>query len=101
MTDTPQKPAQPTKVRIRYDSMETIFASQFVVNATREELVVNFSPGFITDPQSGENLLPIQARIALTPAGAARLMQTLDTVLRRGKKPTVAEEGVVTSTELQ
>jgi len=75
-----------TKVRIRYDKTETTFASQFVVNATREELIVNFSPGYIADPQSNERMLPIQTRIAMSPAGAARLVNTLTSVLRNMQK---------------
>lgn len=69
-------------VRLRYDSMETTFASQFIVNASREEIILNLSPGYIAEPGSGDRLLPIQARIAMTPQGAARLVKTLDTALR-------------------
>ena len=79
-------------VRLRYDKMETMFASQFIVNASREEIILNLSPGYIAEPGSKERLLPIQTRIAMTPQGAARLVQTLSTVLRNtyGTKP--AEE---------
>ena len=73
---------QPEKmnVRIRYDSMDTVFASQFIVHASREELILNLSPGYIADPGTNERILPIQSRIAITPQGAARLVQALSTV---------------------
>ena len=80
---------EPVNVRIRYDSMDTQFASQFIVNTSREELILNLSPGYIAEPGTNERILPIQTRIALTPQGAARLVKTLSTVLRNtyGSKP--------------
>jgi len=74
--------AEQAKVRVRYDKTEATFASQFVVNATREEVIVNFSSGYIADPQTNDRLLPIQTRIAMSPSGAARLVNTLTQVLR-------------------
>ena len=73
---------QKTSMHVRYEKMETQFASQFIVNATREEIIVNFSPGAIADPQTNQQLLPINTRIAMTPHGAARLAQTLSNVLK-------------------
>lgn len=83
-SETESDTQQQTKVstRVRYDSMETQFASQFIVNSTREEIIVNFSPGPLVDPQSREQLLPINTRIAMTPQGAARLTRTLTDVLK-------------------
>lgn len=75
-----QEPAK-VSMSVRYDSMETQFASQFIVNSTREEIIVNFSPGAIADPQTNQQTLPINTRIAMTPQGAARLAQTLSNVL--------------------
>ena len=91
-TNASDSQSEPVNVRIRYDSMETQFASQFIVNTSREELILNLSPGYISEPGTNERLLPIQTRIALTPQGAARLVNTLSTVLRNtyGNKP--AEE---------
>jgi len=70
------------KVRVRYDKTDATYASQFVINATREDLIVNFSSGYIADPQTNDRLLPIQTRIALSPGGAARLVNTLTQALR-------------------
>ena len=73
---------QTVSMRLRYDKMDTLFASQFIVNATREELIVNFSPGPLADPQSSQQILPIHTRIAMTPQGPARLVHTLTNALK-------------------
>ena len=88
-------------VRLRYDSMDTQFASQFIINASREEIIINLSPGYVAEPGTNERLLPIQNRIAMTPKGAARLAQTLNTVLRNsyGVKPSAGAEDTPTETE--
>ena len=70
-------PPTESRVRVRYETTEAPFASQFLVNASAEEVVINFSPGFIADPVSGETLMPVHSRVALTPGGALRLMNTL------------------------
>jgi len=88
--------SEPVNVRIRYDSMETLFASQFIVNASREELILNLSPGYIAEPGTNDRLLPIQSRIALTPQGAARLVATLNKVLRETYGAKSAEEAADT-----
>ena len=85
MTDKPEtseKEPQKIAMHVRYDNMETQFASQFIVNSTREEIIVNFSPGAIADPQTNKQMLPINTRIAMTPQGAARLAQTLSNALK-------------------
>lgn len=91
-TQATDSQSEKVNVRVRYDSMDTLFASQFIVNASREEIVLNLSPGYITEPGTNDRLLPIQTRIAMTPQGAARLIKTLSTVLQNtyGTKP--AEE---------
>jgi hypothetical protein len=82
-------------MQVRYENMETQFASQFIVNSTREEIIVNFSPGAIADPQTNQQMLPINSRIAMTPNGAARLVQTLTNVLKNlqaAAQPKTTEE---------
>ena len=81
-SDTREKEQQKPGMHVRYENMDTQFASQFIVNSTREEIVVNFSPGPIPDPQTNQQLLPVNTRIAMTPQGAARLVQTLSSVLK-------------------
>lgn len=91
-TQTTNTQSEPINVRVRYDSMETVFASQFIINASREEIILNLSPGYIVEPGTNDRLLPIQSRVAMTPQGAARLVATLSKVLKNtyGAKP--AEE---------
>ena len=81
-SNTTEQEAHTTSMRLRYDNMDTQFASQFVVNSTREEIIVNFSPGPLPDPQTNQQLLPINSRIAMTPQGAARLAKTLNNELK-------------------
>lgn len=64
-------------VRVRYEETQILYAGQFIVNSTAEEVVINFSSGFISDPQTSENMMPIHSRIALSPGGALRLINTL------------------------
>ena len=80
-TQTTTAGGQTVTVRVRYDTTEVAYASQFIVSAGAEEIVVGISPGFVTDPNSRENLLPIHSRIAMTPGGARRLMQALGNAL--------------------
>ncbi len=65
------------KLRVRYETTEVKYGSQFVVNANNEDITVNCSAGYINDPNTNENLLPIHTRIVLTPSGAKRLIETL------------------------
>ena len=81
-TITDPSAAPTVTVRVRYDTTEVSYASQFIVTAGAEEIVVGMSPGFVTDPNSKENLLPIHSRIAMTPSGAKRLVQALANALK-------------------
>ena len=67
----------PPTVRVRYEQTQALYASQFMVHANQEEVIVNFSAGYITDPQTQDNVLPVHTRLALSPAGTARLIDTL------------------------
>ena len=69
------------QVKVRYTDTSALFASQFMINTTTEDLTLNVSSGPIPDPASGETLLPIHTRIAMTPAAARRLYQVLGSVL--------------------
>lgn len=72
-------------VQVRYEQTDAKYASQFVVNATTEEIIVNFSAGYISDPNSQQTILPVHGRIAMSPAGAARLISTLTQALNNIK----------------
>jgi LAS superfamily LD-carboxypeptidase LdcB len=80
--ESPAQEPQQVTMSMRYENTDTQFASQFIVNASREEIIVNFSPGAIADPKTNQQLLPINTRIAMTPHGAARLAQTLSNALK-------------------
>ena len=69
------------QVKVRYSETSALFASQFLINTTSEDIILNFSSGAITDPASGETLLPVHSRIAMTPAAAHRLHQVLGSIL--------------------
>jgi hypothetical protein len=80
MNERPQGDA--VTVRVRYDTTAVSYASQFLVNATSEELVIAFSSGFVVDPATRDTQLPVQTRIAVTPAGAQRLVAALTNALQ-------------------
>jgi hypothetical protein len=86
MTTEPKKPVQnppKRKVALRYDQTAAQYASQFLINVGSEELILNFSSGYVTDPGTGAHTLPVHTRIALTPSGAARLAGMLQEVLKQ------------------
>lgn len=71
------KSASSNQVQVRFDATSALYSAQFVTNVTQDEVVINFSSGVIQDPESGENLLPIHTRIAMTREGARRLLAVL------------------------
>lgn len=74
-------PGDESTVRVRYERTDCAYASQFVINASAEEVIVNFAAGYIQDPGADSAVLPVHTRIALSPAGAARLINTLGKAL--------------------
>ena len=69
------------QVKVRNTETSELYATQCLVATTNEDITLNFSSGPISDPASGETLLPIHSRIAMTPAAARRLYQVLGSVL--------------------
>jgi hypothetical protein len=78
-----KKPQAPQKqsVKVRYEETQALYASQFMINASDEDIVINFSSGHLSDPNTGESIMPIHTRIALTPGATIRLVNTLTQVL--------------------
>ena len=74
--------SDPTTLQVRYEETSATYANQIVVNANREDLILNFSSGAIHDPGSGEAVLPIHSRVALTWTGAARLRALIDQAIQ-------------------
>ena len=69
-------PVEPQKFVVKYESLSALFAAQTIVNATGNEVIIDFSSGPI--PADGEQLLPIHTRIALSVDAARRLSRLLD-----------------------
>ena len=82
------------QVKVRYTETSAMFASQFIVNTSEEDITVNFSSGPMTDPAGSETILPVHTRIAMSTAGAVRLYKILGQVLSQQKKK---EQAVNTS----
>jgi hypothetical protein len=70
-------------VQILYEETSALFANQVIVNSGRDQIVLDFSTGIISDHATGRHVLPIQKRIAVTPATALKLIQTLSGVIQK------------------
>ena len=71
----------PTQLQLRYEQTTALYASQFVISATGDEVIVNFSSGNIMDSENGESYLPVHTRIALTSTGARKLATLINQAL--------------------
>jgi hypothetical protein len=71
----------PRQIRVRYEQTEAVYASQFALNVTEDEIIINFSSGSLPDPNTGDMHLPIHTRIALSPNGAKNLLNLLTQAL--------------------
>ena len=78
MTEQEQKTQQ---IKVRYNETSALFASQFILNTSAEDVTINFSSGAISDPATGETILPVHTRIGMTREGARRLHAVLSNVL--------------------
>lgn len=70
-----------SRLRLRYENTQVLYAAQFVINASEEEFIINFSAGSLPEAESNEPYLPIHTRIALSPGGARKLVQLLSQAL--------------------
>jgi hypothetical protein len=89
---TPEKQAS-QQIHLRYEQTMATYASQFVLNATGEEIIINFSSGSIPDPRTGENHLPIHTRIAISTAAARRLVNLLNQALSASEQTKTVTTG--------
>ena len=69
------------QVRVRYEQTTAMYANQFVLNASEDEVIVNFSSGGLPDPATGETHLPIHTRIAMSRRAAQNLVGLLNQAL--------------------
>jgi len=79
MTEQEQKTQQ--QIKVRYNETSALFASQFIVNTSAEDVTINFSSGPLSDPATGDTILPVHTRMAMTREGARRLHAVLSNVL--------------------
>ena len=71
------------QIKIRYSETSALYASQFIVNTSGEDITINFSSGPLTDPASNETILPVHTRMAMTINGARRLHDVLGNILEK------------------
>lgn len=83
MATNEQSPVPAKRIRIKYDEMSARYANQVVLNGTAEEILLDFSSGPVPDPVTGESLIPIHTRIAMSHGGARRLLAALQQSLKR------------------
>ena len=74
------------KIRVSYDTREALYANQVILNGSPEELFLDFSSGPIQDPDTGETIVPVHTRIAMSPPAARRLLSALQQSIQRSTK---------------
>lgn len=70
------------EIRVKYDVSVATYAAQALVQAGAEEVFLDFSSGIVNDA-NGTRVMPIHSRIALSHAGAQRLLNALAQTLQR------------------
>ena len=70
-----------TKLKVRYEDMAAQYASQVILNTTKEEFLLDFSSGVVPDPNTGDPCVPVHTRIAMSMSGARRLHSLLGKAL--------------------
>ena len=83
---------QKVTLRVTYDSSDALFASQALVQSTAEEVFLDFSSGVVAEG-SDSRTMRIHTRIAMTHAGANRLLTALSRTLRANPSGPSAKSG--------
>ncbi|BCL63081.1 hypothetical protein DGMP_37740 [Desulfomarina profundi] len=73
------------QVTVRYNETSSLFASQFILNTSSDDVTISFSSGPLADPSGNGTILPVHSRIAMTRDGAKRLYEILGSVLAQNK----------------
>jgi hypothetical protein len=89
MADEKEKQQQ---IKVRYNETSALYASQFILNTSDEDITINFSSGPMTDPTGNETILPVHTRIAMSKQGAVRLYKILGQVLSEQKRKKATPE---------
>jgi hypothetical protein len=79
--NTPDPSAK--RIRVKYEDHTARYSNQVVLNGSAEEVFLDFSSGPIPDPASGESIIPIHTRIAMSHGAARRLVAALQQTLKR------------------
>lgn len=87
-----EKQTQQQQIKVRYNETSATYASQFILNTSEEDIIINFSSGPLADPAGGETILPVHTRIALSKTGAKRLHAILAKVLEQPAEQETAPE---------
>jgi hypothetical protein len=90
MKKTPASPSNAANkpesrpLRVRYDESKALYASQALVQASLEEITIDFSSGIMQDPaNAGVAIMPIHTRIAMSKPAAQRLLSALTKSLEK------------------
>jgi len=82
--DKDQAATESRQLRIKYDESKASYASQALVQANVEEVIIDFSSGILQDHSGGgAAVMPIHTRIAMSHAGAQRLLGALTQTLQK------------------
>ena len=91
-----------SKLRVEYEVTQVLHISQCLLNTTADEVVFDFSSGVLPDPDTGQPVLPVQARLAMSRTNARRLHdllgKTLDVASGSIAGAQVGNEGPVPTT---
>ena len=80
-------------MQVRFDTTDVEYVSQYLVNVSAEDIIVNCSPGYLVDPASGNTIMPIKRRLAMTRPAAQRLAETLLKALQSDAEGVSAPNG--------
>ena len=94
-----QDPKQ-KRIHVRYEETSATYASQFLVNATDEDVIINFSSGYLAESGPQETVLPVHTRIAISRTGAKRLHTLLGQLLAQGDGEQAAPEAGLPKVEM-
>ncbi len=78
-SDSPQA----RKIRLKYEEYSARYASQTILSGSANEVFLDFSSGPVPDGTTGESLVPVHTRIAMSHDGARRLLAALQQTLKR------------------
>ena len=79
----PASAPQARKLRIKYEETAAKYANQTILSGSTDEVFLDFSSGPVPDAATGESIVPVHTRIAMSHSGARRLLAALQQTLKR------------------